>query len=132
MEKLGRYLIHKCEEWDMKVIKYENTGNFAPSSWLGLTPTGIPVRIAYRAGRIRVIKGEVPLPNSDSSEVVVEDAVETEGSNSRLSRRKMVEIVEDYGVSVSVKNEVTIGKDDDIDKIKERISTYLDNIQVEE
>lgn len=116
----------------MKVTKYENTGNFAPSSWLGLTQTGIPVRISYRAGRIRVIKGEVPLPNSDSSEVVVENTIETDGSNSRLSGRKMAEILEDYGVSVSVGNEVTVGKDDDIDTIKERISTYLDNIEVKQ
>lgn len=131
MEELGRYLIHKCEELNMKVTKYENTGNFAPSSWLGLTQTGVPVRISYRTGRIRVIKGEVPLPNSDSSEVVVEDTIETEGSNSRLSGHKMAEILEEYGISVSVGNEVTVKKDDDIDAIKEQISTYIEDIEVE-
>jgi hypothetical protein len=131
VEELGRYLIHKCEELNMKVTKYENTGNFAPSSWLGLTQTGVPVRISYRTGRIRVIKGEVPLPNSDSSEVVVEDTIETEGSNSRLSGHKMAEILEEYGISVSVGNEVTVKKDDDIDAIKEQISTYIEDIEVE-
>lgn len=126
---MKKYLcvIDKCPS--MRVKKYSNTGSFAPSSWLGITKNGEPIRISYRVGRLMVVVGDIPLESYEESDSIIDKEVETDGSQSKLSSREMTQILrEEEGIEVTVESESRV-TDDDIGRIQDDISDYLGDIE---
>lgn len=113
----------------MRVKKYANTGSFAPSSWLGVTENDEPIRISYRVSELTVVVGDVPLKGYRESQTIVCKDVETDGSQSSLSSREMARILREEGIDITVENECRI-KDDDIGRIQDDISEYLNDMEV--
>lgn len=122
------YLNYVVEKSDMNVKKYARTGSFAPASWLAVLEDGDNARISYRADRLKIVKGQTPLPNNDGANVVVDEEVETEGSGSRLDDRDMVRMLEDYNVNISLENQVQ-RDDQDISNIEDNMDQHLEDLK---
>lgn len=130
MDVMKRYLEVIRKNPSMRVKKFANTSSFAPSSWLGVTENDEPIRISYRVGELTVVVGDVPLEGYRESETIIDKDVETDGSQSRLSSREMTQILREEGIDITVENEARI-TDDDIGRIQDDMSEYLDDIEVE-
>jgi len=122
------YLDYVAEKSNMNVKKYARTGSFAPASWLAVLEDGDNARVSYRADRLKIVKGQTPLPNNDGAEVIVDEEVETKGSGSRLKDRDMVRILEDYNVNISLKHQVQ-RDDQDIKNIEDNMDQHLEDLK---
>lgn len=121
--------MYAFELLDMKVIKYAKTGGFAPSSWLCvLKEDDEYARITYRDRNFKVVKGEVPLPNHPSSEVIYnETKVIPDGSMSRIDESEMERIlVNDTYLNMNSADKVD-RRDNDIEDVRNNMSEYLNN-----
>lgn len=117
----------------MNVVKFQKTGNFAPTSWLGITNNSEPIRISIRVtdkknneeenlSRLRIVRGEIPLASHDKSKTI-EDEILVEGNPSKLTTREMIKLVKEYDVYTNIAN--SVNNDEDISDIKDSINKYI-------